>query len=253
MEMSQSEESSSAEPSLLSEEGADSRTLEVSRVFIPSGSIQLEALVSGAADSIGWPSSGVIVTHPMPLLGGDLENNVVQALFRHFTHRGAVACCFNFRGVGKSGGSGSWRGGSERDDVKAVAQYLLKTHATVRRLLLVGYSYGSVIAASVADELPEIAAFAAISYPFGPLWFMGLSPLLKYAQDSQKPKLFVIGDADNFSSVSRFTDRVAELCEPKTSLVLSGADHFWFRGEKQLAESVSNWAERVLFEKNVAS
>ena len=61
-----------------------------------------------------------MVTHPLPMLGGNMHNNVVSAVCRYFSQKGATALRINFRGVGKSGGSTSWRGGTEREDVVQV-------------------------------------------------------------------------------------------------------------------------------------
>jgi alpha/beta superfamily hydrolase len=49
-----------------------------------------------------------------------------------------------------------------------VCKYLLSQadHA-VKRILLVGYSYGSAIACSVADDIEQVIGYTAISYPFG--------------------------------------------------------------------------------------
>jgi hypothetical protein len=49
---------------------------------------------------------GVILCHPMPLLGGNLDNNVVTAIY--FTCASKLRCStlrFNFRGVGASTGN----------------------------------------------------------------------------------------------------------------------------------------------------
>jgi len=44
---------------------------------------------------------------------------------------------------------------------------LAQTDGAIKRILLVGYSYGSAIACSVADDIEQIIGYAAISYPFG--------------------------------------------------------------------------------------
>ena len=79
------------------------------------------------------------------------------------------------KGVGKSSGWGSWRGGAEQSDVLSVAKFLLRKQENqkqeefpkIDQIVLVGYSYGSVVTSSVANEMDEIKGFVAISYPFG--------------------------------------------------------------------------------------
>jgi len=239
------ESSSDGENGESSDEAPRSTGTRAKRVFIPiaeDSKISLEAIVADSVPGTPWSKIGVIITHPMPLLGGNLNNNVVMGIFHHFAALGALSCCFNFRGVGRRQGSGSWRGGTERDDVKAISRHLLLARPPPDQLLLVGYSYGSVISSSVADEIAEVTAFAAISYPFGPLWFMGLSPLLKSAKESKKPKLFLLGDQDNFTGVSKFQDRMAEITQPVAHKVVAGVDHFWFKEENKLAAIISAWA-----------
>ncbi len=65
------------------------------------------------------------------------------------------------------------------------------------------------IASSCVNELDEILGYVAISYPFGPYFFLyfGNSSLLSSSK-SNKPKLFIIGDKDNFTSTSKFWDRM---------------------------------------------
>ena len=45
------------------------------RVFISSGELQIEGLLENLPGD-----KGVVVTHPHPLYGGDMYNNVVEAI-----------------------------------------------------------------------------------------------------------------------------------------------------------------------------
>ena len=80
-----------------------------------------------------------------------MNNNVVVRLAANFQQAGCRTLRFNFRGVGGSSGSGSWRGSSEQDDVLAVCRHFLSIDGAPKRILIVGYSYGSAIASSVVD------------------------------------------------------------------------------------------------------
>ena len=40
---------------------------------------------------------GVVITHPHPLYGGDMHNNVVKALTRVYRQNGYASLRFNFR------------------------------------------------------------------------------------------------------------------------------------------------------------
>jgi len=40
---------------------------------------------------------GVVITHPHPLYGGDMHNNVVKAIARVYRQHGYISLRFNFR------------------------------------------------------------------------------------------------------------------------------------------------------------
>jgi alpha/beta superfamily hydrolase len=121
---------------------------------------------------------------------------------------------------------------------------LSQTDHAVKRILLVGYSYGSAIACSVADDIEQVIGYTAISYPFGPLTIMLLGYLLDKAKTT-KPKLFLIGSNDNFTGVSKFNDRIAKFPEPKELYVFDDIDHFYFGKEIELAQKIDDWIRRT--------
>ena len=87
----------------------------------------------------GKAGPGVVITHPHPLFGGSMNNNVVWTAERAFHSRGWATLCFNFRGVG--GSTGSYGGGeAEGEDVVAALKFLQKR--TPGPHYLVGYSLG---------------------------------------------------------------------------------------------------------------
>eukprot|EP01132_Coremiostelium_polycephalum_P002630 gene2630-3267_t len=188
---------------------------------------------------------GIVITHPHPMLGGSYNNNVVLSVLKHLTdYLHVPTLCFNFRGVGESQGSGSWRGGNERMDTIAAVKYLLNNNVLEykpKKIILVGYSYGSVISSSIADQVDEVVGFVAISYPFGPLTLMLLGHLLDPAINSTKPKLFVIGDDDTFTGVSKFKSRVSEMKGIVKHKIFPGVGHFYVGQEKLLVREITNW------------
>src|SRR5438093_13487786 len=48
------------------------------------------------------PAPGIVVCHPHPMYGGDMHNNVVDAVCQTAAADGIVALRFNFRGAGGS-------------------------------------------------------------------------------------------------------------------------------------------------------
>jgi uncharacterized protein len=69
-------------------------------VTIPGPKITLEGRLT-----VGAVPGGAVVTHPHPLFGGDMANNVVLTATRALAARGMSALRFNFRGVGRSTGA----------------------------------------------------------------------------------------------------------------------------------------------------
>ncbi|KYQ89577.1 hypothetical protein DLAC_09533 [Tieghemostelium lacteum] len=200
---------------------------------------------------------GVVITHPHPMLGGNLNNNVVMGVSEYIVyHLQVPVLSLNFRGVGNSEGVGSWRGSYEREDTKAAASYLVNQSMQdmgykINRVIMIGYSYGSVIAGSVIDEIPEVIAYTAISYPFGPLTFMLLGPLLQSTLDSLKPKFFVTGDQDNFTSTSTFKKRLSQMKgEDITFKIIPNLDHFYGGSENKLSREILKWIYFQIFKDN---
>ena len=66
---------------------------------------------------------GVVITHPHPLYGGDMHNNVVAAIERVYRQKSYTTLRFNFRGVGNSQGSYG-NGVGEQEDVRAAISNL---------------------------------------------------------------------------------------------------------------------------------
>jgi alpha/beta superfamily hydrolase len=158
-----------------------------------------------------------------------------------------------FRGVGNSKGSGSWRGTAERKDVLAACNFLLNyrfetdkdesnENNRVNKVLLVGYSYGSGIASSVVNELDSIIGYVAISYPFGPFFFLYFgNNALQQQADSKKPKLFIMGANDDFTSLDTLQSKFNGFSEPKEMIVVDKVDHFWFGREEGLCLRIFEW------------
>lgn len=112
-----------------------------------SGKIEVKA---ASANQPGVNIS-VIICHPHPLFGGTMENKVVTTVFRAFRHMGGNVIRFNYRGVGQSEGEYDEAVG-EIEDLISVCDWV-KTVRPQDKIWLVGFSFGSFIAASAANRL----------------------------------------------------------------------------------------------------
>ena len=111
------------------------------------------------------------------------------------------------------------------------------------KIVLVGYSYGSMISNSCADMRDEITAFVSISTPFPCYWGLSLfncAQMLHWARNSNKPKLFICGDQDQFTSTSQYRRYVRSFpvgggdsdgAHPMACYLLEDVDHFWYGQE----------------------
>ncbi len=97
------------------------------------------------------PRAIAVVTHPLPTMGGTMENKVVTTLAKTFVELGFVALRFNFRGVGGSEGAFD-EGEGEVDDVLAVVRHARHEYGDLP-LILSGFSFGGYVQACAAQQL----------------------------------------------------------------------------------------------------
>ena len=116
-------------------------------LFIDGPCGQLEALYLDVADARG----AVLICHPNPVQGGTMLNTVVSTLQRTARDAGYVTLRFNYRGVGQSAGSHDM-GAGEVADAEAAAAWLRAQHPELP-LVLMGFSFGGFVAASLAGRL----------------------------------------------------------------------------------------------------
>jgi alpha/beta superfamily hydrolase len=102
-----------------------------------------------------------VVAHPLPTMGGTMENKVAVMLAKTFTELGCVALRFNFRGVGASAGEFTGGDGEEQDMI-AVVRYAQEQFGQELPLILSGFSFGGYVAARTAQQVhPQHLILAA--------------------------------------------------------------------------------------------
>lgn len=102
-----------------------------------------------------------VVAHPLPTMGGTMENKVAMTLAKTFAELGCVALRFNFRGVGESAGEFTGGDGEEQDMI-AIVRYAQEQFGQELPLILSGFSFGGYVAARTAQQVhPQHLILAA--------------------------------------------------------------------------------------------
>jgi alpha/beta superfamily hydrolase len=203
--------------------------LKSRRVEFLCGSIKLEGELCLPEGKTQF--SLVIVCHPHPLYGGDMDNNVVVTICDALERESISSLRFNFRGVGCS--EGSFGGGvGERDDVKAALDFVIfTTGVAFGRIGLSGYSFGGEVALAVALKENRFRQLALISPA---LKDSDWAHLGKYS----RPKLVMVGDADTVVSQRTITQYFNNT---KQYQIIAGADHSWSGYESEVGLRVAEF------------
>jgi alpha/beta superfamily hydrolase len=200
------------------------------RIHFLSGSLKLEGLYAP-----GEYVKGAVVSHPHPLYGGDMENDVVHLITRTLQGAGWTTLRFNFRGVGESQGTYD-EGMGEREDVAAAVAFL--KDKGLESVVLAGYSFGAWVNARAALDLPEITSSVLVSPPVDLMDF-------SFLKGDHKTRLIIVGDKDPFASVERLRALVKFMGVPPEIRVIPGADHFFSVGSKGLMDAIQEVLPRL--------
>lgn len=157
------------------------------------------------------PRAVAVVAHPLPTMGGTMDNKVVTTLAGAFRELGFAALRFNFRGVGESAGSYD-QGNGEVQDAIAAANFMRGEYPGLP-LIGAGFSFGGYVQARAAEELqpqhlvlvaPAVGRFAMPQVPADTLLIHGdldevveLDAVLHWARPQHLP-IVVLAGADHF-------------------------------------------------------
>jgi alpha/beta superfamily hydrolase len=184
------------------------------------------------------PGAGLVICHPHPLYGGDMDNPVVIRVAEVCQERSFATLRFNFRGVG--GSAGRHGGGKDEErDVQAALAHLRAVLGAPVPLGLAGYSFGAAVAARVAS--------GGASDPLAGLALIG-PPVARTGEDAyvalaslSVPLLIVAGSRDEYCPRAAL-DTLQRRLPAATVRVIEGADHFFFGKLFPLGEAVAAWS-----------
>ena len=177
------------------------------------------------------PFPGVVMCHPHPLNGGNMDNNVVVAVTFGLADAGIASLRFNFRGVGNSQGEHS-KGEKEYEETLVAMDFLgALPDVNDERIGLGGYSFSTrvICAHQQLYKKPRAIALVAPS-----LEAITGSPL----QTDKTPRMIITGDRDRLANSDGVAEQLARFNPPADYHLIPGADHFWVGQEGEMAAGV---------------
>lgn len=182
----------------------------------------------------GPPVAAGVVCHAHPLQGGVMHFKVVFRAAKALQQHGVAVLRFNFRGVGRSEGTHD-SGRGEQDDVRAALAEMQRRFPGLP-LVLGGFSFGATMALRVGGVEPAVRAGFALGLP------LLMMTDRAFLETGRAPRLFVQGERDQFGGGEVMRELVARLPEPRTLVIVAGADHFFGGHLDELQAAVAAWA-----------
>ena len=185
------------------------------------------------------PFPGVVMCHPHPLMGGNMDNNVVVAVTFGLADAGIASLRFNFRGVGNSQGEHA-KGEKEHQEALVAMDFLgALPDVDDDRIGLGGYSFSTrvICAHKQLYKKPKAIALVAPS-----IEAITGSPL----QNDKTPRLIITGGRDRLVAADSVDEQLEKFDPPADYHVVPAADHFWVGQEREMAETVVDFFLRHL-------
>jgi len=181
------------------------------RITFTSEGISLEGMLENPG-----ATRGVVITHPHPLYGGDMDNPVVLAITECYRKAGFATLRFNFRGAGESDGQFDEGHGAIRDLLAAVNRLNAEG---IDDVTCSGYSFGTWICISASLTHP-VTTDVMVAPPVTFLDFQA-TPC------HRGPNLVISGTQDSFADFETVQGMVP-VWNPNARLhVIENADHFF--------------------------
>ena len=181
----------------------------------------LEALLDEPAAE---PRAVAVFGHPHPLHGGTMHTKALYQAAKAMPRIGVAALRFNFRGVGRSGGTFD-SGPGEKEDFKAAIDFVSDRFPDLP-VWAAGMSFGSWIAMTTGAEDPRVSLLLAIAPPVDRYEFDAL-------RTCTLPKFIIHGEEDELISIKEIRKFYSQIPEPKELVTIEYANHL-FEGKTSL-------------------
>jgi hypothetical protein len=204
-----------------------------SAVSFEANGLKIEGVVA-QPDAADGPIPGVVICHPGPLNGGNMDNNVVMAVSAALVEEGFATLRFNFRGVGNSQGEHA-KGELEHQDALGAMGFLGSWQGVDgNNLGLAGYSFGTGIILGSLSLQANANVYALVSPSITRLEESSL-------RSNDRPKFVISGDQDRLIQSPGLKPVLESFAQPFTCEFVPGADHFWVGNEEKMARRVSQF------------
>ncbi|MDA3789492.1 MAG: alpha/beta hydrolase [Desulfobacula sp.] len=183
-----------------------------SKITIECGNIKLEGSLRKNTSQ-----KAVIICHPHPLYGGNMDNPVVMTIADSFFEKGFTTMRFNFRGTCNSTGMFD-NGNGEQNDIRAAMSWLMENG--YQKICLAGYSFGARMNALVVSKGCKIEDHIMVSPPVG---FMSFDDIKKMPSAG----LIVTGANDEIAPKDQIQEHINRCqIDPKYEII-KDCDHFY--------------------------
>ena len=204
-----------------------------SAVMFKAKGLNFEGVVA-TPEGVEGPFPGVVICHPHPLFGGNMDNNVVLSVAYALVQEGFATLRFNFRGVGNSEGEHT-KGELEHQEVQGALDFLRAWREVDGGTIgLMGYSFGTSVILRHASVQKRPKVFAFISPPLHALETTTL-------KKDKRPKLIISGDRDKLIQSEELPPVLETFSHQPSLKIVEGADHFWMGKEDLLVQQVSKF------------
>ena len=209
-----------------------------SAVTFKTKGLNFEGVVATPDDADGKTPEekipGVVICHPHPLFGGNMDNNVVLAVAFELVKQGFAVLRFNFRGVGNSEGEHT-KGEKEFEEALGALDFMRAwQQVDGNRVGILGYSFGTgvILGSPALQKRPKVFAFVSPS----------IERLKSTSlQKDKRPKFIITGNRDKLAGAEGLQEVLDSFVQPPEFHVIDGADHFWMGRESQMVPLVSQF------------
>lgn len=208
-------------------------------LLIDSSGKKIEAVYNRSSD----PNSPIVLLlHPHPLYGGDMNSKVLVYMERVFLKHNFTTMRFNFRGAGKSEGQYD-NGNGELMDASVCLDWLQDNNPTAKNVYVAGFSFGAYIALQLMVRRTEINYFFSVSTPTS---LFDISFVYPCPIDG----VFIHAEKDEISSLKDLDKNLKKILKTKNHNVnlevIKDANHFFDNHLSKLQSIISEYTKKYI-------